>query len=106
MDPTTTTLTQLAEAIASRQIGAVEATQAYLDRIASVDGDLHAYQEVHDDRALQRAMMVDAGEVTGPLAGVPIALKDNMCITHGHTTCSSKMLENFKWLRNSRPRAR
>ncbi len=96
MNPTQATLIELRDAIASKQVSAVESTQAYLDRIEAYNGDLHVYHEVFADRALERAKAVDAGDVTGPLAGVPIAIKDLLCTDYGHTTCSSKMLENFK----------
>ena len=96
MNPTQTTLIQLRDAIAARKVSAVEATTAYLDRIAAKNPSLHAYHENYADLALARAKAVDEGKVTGPLAGVPIAIKDNMCTDYGHTTCSSKILQNFK----------
>jgi aspartyl-tRNA(Asn)/glutamyl-tRNA(Gln) amidotransferase subunit A len=99
MNPTDTTLIELRDAIAARSLSSAEATRAYLDRIQAFnDGDdgLHAYHEVYAERAMQRAAAVDQGEVAGPLAGVPIAIKDLLCTDYGHTTCSSKMLENFR----------
>lgn len=95
MDPTQTTLIQLRDAIASRKVSATDAVKAYLHRIDRFNPPLNAYHEVYDDLALQRAADVDAGKITGPLAGVPIAAKDNMCTSYGRTTCSSRMLENF-----------
>ena len=83
-------------AIVSRQISAVELTQAALDRIKSVDGQVKAFNSVYPEHALAQAKAVDEGKRTGPLAGVPIALKDNLCTTFGTTTCSSRMLENFR----------
>jgi aspartyl-tRNA(Asn)/glutamyl-tRNA(Gln) amidotransferase subunit A len=99
MNPTDTTLTELRDAIADKTISSAQATRAYLDRIEAHDGGdagLHAYHEVYVERAMQQAEAVDSGKVTGPLAGVPIAIKDLLCTDYGHTTCSSKMLENFK----------
>jgi aspartyl-tRNA(Asn)/glutamyl-tRNA(Gln) amidotransferase subunit A len=96
MNPTDTTLIELRDAIAGKQVSAAEATRAYLDRIEAHNANLHVYHEVYADRAMERAAAVDAGEVTGPLAGVPIAIKDLLCTDYGHTTCCSKMLENFK----------
>ncbi len=96
MDPTKTTLVELRDAIAAKKVSATEATRAYLGRIDRHNGPLHAYHETYADRALQRAADVDGGKITGPLAGVPISIKDNLCTEYGHTTCSSKMLENFQ----------
>ena len=95
MNPTETNLTELRDAIASKQVSATEATQAYLARIDQYDPQIQAYNEVLRDYALERAAQVDSGTVSGPLAGVPIAVKDNICTTVGKTTCASKMLADF-----------
>jgi len=94
------TAAQLARAIADGQIASVEATRAYLDAIERIDPQVAAFNETHPDRALRRAEQVDRNRTDGqplpPLAGVPVALKDNMCTPYGHTTCSSKILANFR----------
>jgi aspartyl-tRNA(Asn)/glutamyl-tRNA(Gln) amidotransferase subunit A len=85
----------LAGSIAAREISAVEATQAHLDRIAEVDGAVHAFLHVDTDNALAAAARVDAGEISGPLAGVPLALKD-IVVTRGiPTTAGSRILEGW-----------
>ncbi len=96
MDPTELTLTDLRDAIAAGTIRAGDAIEAYLARIERVDGGLGCYREVHADRAWTRARDVDAGTLTGPLAGVPIALKDNLCTAWGYTACGSRMLEHYQ----------
>jgi aspartyl-tRNA(Asn)/glutamyl-tRNA(Gln) amidotransferase subunit A len=96
MDPTQTTLIELRDAIAAKTTSATEATQAYLDRIAKHNPGLNSFREVIGKYALKRAGQVDSGEVTGKLAGVPIAIKDCMCHTEGTTACSSKMLEHYR----------
>jgi len=96
MDPTQTTLIELRDAIAQKKTSATEATQAYLDRIEKLNPTLNSYRETIADYALARAKAVDAGEMTGKLAGVPIAIKDCMCHTEGTTACSSKMLEHYR----------
>ncbi len=96
MNPTDATLIELRDAIAEKKVSAVEITRTYLDRIEKHNGALNVYHEVYADRALDRAGQVDLGEVTGALAGVPIAIKDLLCTDYGHTTCSSKMLANFQ----------
>ena len=96
MDLTETTLTNLRDAIRSKKVSATEVTKAYLNRIEHHNQALNVYHEIYRDRALERAVDVDAGKVTGLLAGVPIAIKDNLCTDWGRTTCSSKILENFK----------
>ncbi len=95
MDPTTWTMVGLRDAIAAKQHSAETATRACLDRIDRLEEKIHACNAVFADRAMDRARAVDAGKVTGPLAGVPIAIKDNLCTTFGATTCSSRMLEKF-----------
>lgn len=84
------------KAIAERKISAVELTQAALDRIAKHDGQIKAFNSTCPEVALAQAKAVDEGKRHGILAGVPIALKDNLCTTFGTTTCSSRMLQNFK----------
>ncbi|HJC30053.1 MAG TPA: Asp-tRNA(Asn)/Glu-tRNA(Gln) amidotransferase subunit GatA [Candidatus Dietzia intestinipullorum] len=96
---TTATAATLAARIASREVSAEEVTRAHLDRIAEVDGEINAFLHVGADRALESARAVDAriaaGEEVGPLAGVPIALKDVFTTTDAPTTCASKMLEGY-----------
>jgi len=93
------TARQLAEALSTGQASALEATQAYLDAIAARDDQLGAYNEVLTDHALGRAAEIDAarsqGQTLGPLAGVPVAVKDNMTTSYGRTTCASKILADF-----------
>src|SRR5688500_1566296 len=73
-------LTELAACIEAREISAVEATRAQLDRIAALDGELGSYVQVMADAAMAQAKAADAeiaaGRYRGPLHGVPIALKD------------------------------
>ncbi|MEJ6014348.1 Asp-tRNA(Asn)/Glu-tRNA(Gln) amidotransferase subunit GatA [Corynebacterium sp. H127] len=96
---TTMTAAQLADKIHSREVSSVEVTQAHLDRISAVDGELHAFLHVGADAALAAAADVDkriaAGEVQSALAGVPLALKDVLTTTDAPTTCASKMLDGY-----------
>jgi aspartyl-tRNA(Asn)/glutamyl-tRNA(Gln) amidotransferase subunit A len=90
---------ELAAAIASGETSAVEVTRAHLDRIAAVDGRVHAFLHVDSDGALAAAQAVDArraaGDPLGPLAGVPLALKD-VVVTRGlPTTVGSRILEGW-----------
>lgn len=84
------------DAVRRKDISAVELTRQALDRIEKVDGRVRAFNSIYADRALEMARGVDEGRRTGELAGVPIAVKDNLCTTFGTTTCSSRMLENFR----------
>ncbi|MBC8393320.1 MAG: Asp-tRNA(Asn)/Glu-tRNA(Gln) amidotransferase GatCAB subunit A, partial [Deltaproteobacteria bacterium] len=69
------------------------------EHIAKTEPTIGAYLSLYQDQALEQAKAVDekiaTGQPVGPLAGVPIAIKDNMCTTFGTTTCASKILENF-----------
>ncbi|NMO52675.1 Asp-tRNA(Asn)/Glu-tRNA(Gln) amidotransferase subunit GatA [Actinoplanes sp. TBRC 11911] len=87
---------ELAGKIKSREVSAVEVTTAHLDRIAAVDERVHAFLHVDRDGALQAAERVDRGEVTGPLAGVPVAIKDVITTKGVPTTAGSKILEGWK----------
>ncbi|WP_305092045.1 Asp-tRNA(Asn)/Glu-tRNA(Gln) amidotransferase subunit GatA [Prescottella sp. R16] len=91
---------ELASKIHSREVSSVEVTQAHLDRIGQVDGELHAFLHVAGEQALVAAKEVDSAIAAGDapvsaLAGVPIALKDVFTTTDMPTTCASKILENW-----------
>ncbi|MCL9664071.1 Asp-tRNA(Asn)/Glu-tRNA(Gln) amidotransferase subunit GatA [Curtobacterium albidum] len=89
----------LADALVARDVSSVEATQAHLDRIAAVDGDVHAFLHVNEN-ALAAARSIDsrraAGDDLGALAGVPIAIKDVLCTQDMPTTSGSKILEGWR----------
>ncbi|GAB3928161.1 Asp-tRNA(Asn)/Glu-tRNA(Gln) amidotransferase subunit GatA [Microlunatus endophyticus] len=93
------TAADLAAKIAAQEVSAVEVTQAHLDRIAAVDPAVHAFLHVDGERALAQAAAVDAritaGEQVGPLAGVPLALKDVLTYSGAPTTCGSKFLQGW-----------
>jgi aspartyl-tRNA(Asn)/glutamyl-tRNA(Gln) amidotransferase subunit A len=95
-DLTRLSAVQTREAITSGAASAVEVTQAHLDRIAAVDGLVHAFLHVDAEGALAQAARVDAGELTGPLAGVPLALKDVICQEGIPTTVGSRILEGWR----------
>ena len=91
--------TELAKKIKAGEITAEEAAKASLAQIAKEDQKIRAYLTVDEEKVLARAKEVDngirSGKYTGPLAGVPIAVKDNICTKDMRTTCASKILENF-----------
>ena len=84
------------DAIRARDISSMELTRQALARIERLDPSLFAFNSTFPTRALERARDVDNGLAAGPLAGVPIAIKDNLCTTFGTTTCSSRMLRDFR----------
>ncbi|MDQ6651094.1 MAG: Asp-tRNA(Asn)/Glu-tRNA(Gln) amidotransferase subunit GatA [Actinomycetota bacterium] len=90
----------MAESMTAGEFSAVEVAQAHLDRIAEVDASVHAFLHVSNDRALAAAQAVDdarsAGQQLGPLAGVPLALKDVMTQRGVPTTCGSRILEGWR----------
>jgi aspartyl-tRNA(Asn)/glutamyl-tRNA(Gln) amidotransferase subunit A len=90
---------ELSEKIQSKEISAREVTQSVLDRVESVEPRVMSYVTVTRDQALAQADVVDAkiaaGETVSPAAGIPLALKDNLCTIGVETTCSSKILRGF-----------
>jgi aspartyl-tRNA(Asn)/glutamyl-tRNA(Gln) amidotransferase subunit A len=94
------TAVDIARDIASGSTTAVEVLDQHLARINEREHDIHAFNLVTTEQARATAQQVDAdikaGKKLGPLAGVPIALKDNMCTRGIETTCSSKILEGWK----------
>jgi aspartyl-tRNA(Asn)/glutamyl-tRNA(Gln) amidotransferase subunit A len=95
------TASELAEKIHSREVSAVEVARAHLDRIAEVDGAVHAFLHVAADAALDSAALVDDSLAAGsppasPLAGVPLALKDVFTTVDMPTTAGSKILEGWR----------
>ncbi len=90
---------KLRDRIAAGQIKSVAATEAVFEAIEKYEPVIGAYISTFKEQALARAAEIDskitAGKTVGELAGVPIAVKDVMCMTFGATTCASKILENF-----------
>ena len=99
MELTHLTAAELSAALAAREVSATEVTRAHLDQIAAVDGRVHAFLHVAADSALAQAAEVDArrskGEPLGPLAGVPVAVKDVFTTVGMPTTCGSRILEGW-----------
>ena len=93
------TAVELAKEIKAGNVTAVEAMKAVLEQIDKTEADLNCYVTIDKEKALLEAERVqkeiEAGILTGPLAGVPVAIKDNMCTEGMLTTCSSKILGNF-----------
>ncbi len=93
------TAVQLGKKIKAGEVSVVDAVNAALERIEVLEGTVNSYVTVDREGALKRAeevqKLIDDGTFTGPLAGVPVAIKDNMCTKDMLTTCSSKMLGNF-----------
>ncbi|HJA28162.1 MAG TPA: Asp-tRNA(Asn)/Glu-tRNA(Gln) amidotransferase GatCAB subunit A, partial [Candidatus Olsenella pullicola] len=91
---------QIAAGVANGDFTAVEVARAALDAVDARDGEVKAFLQVSADLALEAAEKTDkaraAGEKLGPLAGVPVAFKDNMHLVGTRTTCASKMLENYE----------
>ena len=94
-------IAQIQAGLTAKEFSAKEVAESSLARIASADKAVHAFLETTEEAALAAAARVDAaiaaGDIAqaGPLAGVPVAFKDNMNLEGTHTTCSSRMLENY-----------
>jgi aspartyl-tRNA(Asn)/glutamyl-tRNA(Gln) amidotransferase subunit A len=93
------TLKELRDKISAGQVTSTDAVNSVFERIEKLDASIGAFISTYKDKALKTATDVDkrisAGQPVGRLAGVPVAVKDNMCTTFGATTCASKILENF-----------
>ena len=93
------TAVQLGKKIKEREVTCREALEAVFAQIRRREPELNCYVTLEEEKAFKQAEEVqrgiDEGTLTGPLAGVPVAVKDNMCIEGMRTTCSSKILENF-----------
>ena len=90
---------ELGRKIKAKEISVMEATRAVLEQVKEKEPVIHAYVTVDEEGALKRAgevqAMVEDGKLSGPLAGVPVAVKDNLCTKGLLTTCSSNILNNF-----------
>ena len=99
MDIMEMTATQLGSLIRKKEVSVCEATEATLSAMRQKEDSLFAFVTIEEERALARAELVqkkiDAGELTGPLAGVPVGIKDNLCTEGIKTTCASKILYNY-----------
>lgn len=99
MDICKLTVHELRQMLEERKITSEELTKQYFDRIKNVDDKINSYITICEEEAINKAKEIDQkyrkGEKLGPLAGIPIAIKDNICTKDIKTTCASKMLENF-----------
>ncbi len=96
---TAPTLIEIRDSIRSRKIGSREWVERTLNQIGRLEPQLHAIISYDGDRAMDVARRIDEdlaqGNPAGPLAGVPVLIKDNICTKFGRTTCASRILENF-----------
>ena len=93
------TAVELGRKIKAKEVTVTEAVQAAIDAIHAKEEKVNSFVTVDEEAALKKAQevqkLIDEGKLTGPLAGVPVAIKDNMCTEGMLTTCSSRILYNF-----------
>ena len=99
MNITELTVHELQEKIKNKELTITEINKAYIERINEKEKDVQAFITLTTDEALEKSKIIEEkvnkGEIKGELAGIPIGIKDNICIKGTKTTCASKMLENF-----------
>ena len=99
MNITELTVHELQEKLKNKELTITDITRAYVDRINEKEKDVQAFITLTTDEAIEKSKVIEEkinnGEIKGNLAGIPIGIKDNMCIEGVKTTCGSKMLENF-----------
>ena len=100
MELTSLTAVELGKKIKAKEVSVLEAVDAVFAQIERLEENLNCYVTLDKEGARKRALevqaLMDEGKLNGPLAGVPVAIKDNMCTNGMLTTCSSKILSNFK----------
>ena len=99
MDLMQLTAVEMGKKIKNKEVTVKECVESALAKVDAVEGQIHSFVTIDREGALKKAeeiqAKIDSGELTGPLAGVPVAIKDNMCTEGLLTTCSSKILYNF-----------
>ena len=99
MNITDLTVHELQEKIKSKELSVTQITEAYCNRINEKEKDIDSFVTTYLDEAINKAKEIDTkiknGEIKGEYAGIPIGIKDNICVNGTRTTCSSKILENF-----------
>lgn len=99
MDIRSKTAVEIGRMIKTKEISVSDAVDAVMDQIDKVEKDVHGYVAIDREGAYKQAeriqRQIEEGSLTGPLAGVPMAVKDNLCTKGMQTTCCSRILENF-----------
>ena len=96
MNITELTVHELQEKLKNKELTVSQITKAYCDRINEKENDVNAFVTTYLDEAIEKATEIEENkELTGDFTGIPIGIKDNICVKGTRTTCSSKMLENF-----------